>query len=246
MIVTRSQEIPFVEAGDPTAVEQTAEFLADMIDGRLPGFGILPDLEGVETIPDLQEAVHLGHLGITLQAARSMEPTINMPKPRREPRQNPIRPGATGIHLDGRIRNLPPRSKPTMRIRMHTADADNGANVLFALSEPGAFYVPEETAMYQANRDDYDVVHNELEQRGYDPNLFAVHTGKSRSPVRVGDESTHFDDRSVLRGFQMPLSTMVFISGATFGPSTVHSFNNDSEIRHPYISDLLLTSQRAI
>lgn len=242
MFRLESQEILFAHAQDPAAVERTAEFLAQLVDGRLAGFGITSDLQDADLDRLTQEEVHLTHCDLLFSAARTLEPHINPLKNLVGKQRGVIYPpSGPDEHVDVRQRDAHNPTELIMDVRLHTADSENGAEVSLALSEPGLFYPSGEVGGINGRKEDIVPVAKLLEG-GYDLMLFPQHATRSYQRPEITYSPTLLQEKTVISGFQAPLTSIVFISHAAWGPITAHTFHNEDEKRTIMTSDMRLRS----
>jgi len=222
---------------DPDVDKKVAEFLAMVVDFQVPGFGIVHD----RSIGVSQDEVHNWHGNLILDAATLLAPelvtgeifsltsTIDLDM-------------ATLVHIDPIPSIIRAVENQKMLLRLHTTDKDNASHVVLANTAPGINSGIGDRHLYSSKTglpNDYALA------RGYDdqPRIMTADLLKN---INFGSYDPIVTESAVFHYRQNPLSSVVFRSMSSIGPSTAHGFSPIDETnveRNALVSDLYIFTE---
>lgn len=232
----RSRELPYVVDNDPEVIPKLSEVLGRVVDGELPGAGIVSAPDGGRS----QLRAHRRHGLLAAAAFAKATP------PARHTNNPVIRAVeefdyGTPMHAD-RSTHREPRGALELLLRLHTADSFNGSTVRMMLTEAGfSLSEPGDIGQYFPYGPDKN---SERDRRGYDPDSFYTSPEDFIARMPAGTYDPWLTGHDVFEFTQQPLTSVLFRSESSTGPVAAHEFTplDSSHPRTIMYSDLLIES----
>lgn len=225
MFIGQTCELPSVLDSDLAAVDNIAPLLLKLVGAEIPAVGIRHSAQP----NDERLGVHENHKLLIKSALKLVAPSINV-NLNFFASSDVFSDGATSavfepdspIHVDT-IRYSADKELADLHLalRLHTADVDNGADVLLANSSSGLFEENGDDHLFDGS----DTSEQELKERGYE---FTQKLGVNGKLLRLleGHVDPAVCDSPIYTFCQQPLWSVLFRLHTDIGPATIHKFTS--------------------
>lgn len=233
LVVVEHRQVPSIDARDAYAVDGVAEMLCDLVDTKIPVFGI--EDEVVED-PWLAREAHRRHQMLILQAMAIHETGIDTDGIFESQLWEEYR-AETRLHLDFNA-HKPQEGYGVMVLRLLTS----------SLQDAEAIYI---NARREAPLGDIDLYDDEggptpqALERGYAEDLGLLLPKKGFKQAPVGRTAQAYLEPVIYHAPQTPGSSYLFRTRSSLGPATAHGLKNvDLEAqRVSHATNLTIRSQ---
>lgn len=233
--------LPHVSDADPEVEPRLAELLGEVIEGNIPGLGIIR--VGMQMPTHL--SAHKRHCDLVLRAAGYLKPQIDFADTFSDYYLDENRSSESMLHVDPDSSRWLNDGRAELRLRLHTAGIDSESNVVLVNTRTAsARDIGDELLFYGGGSPT-----EKARRYGYDGQPFKRgFFGQDELYKHVLEDVLAVDtihvDQRVYRFTQRPFASVLFRSAAVFGPVAVHSFASPSQSRRDVcMSDLRVFSQ---
>jgi hypothetical protein len=208
-------ELPSVLDNDPAVLGKLAELIGSVIDFDIPAFGI--DHDPSRNLDHWM--THLMHREIILEAASLVSPQIKYDCLFEDVLETDF--GSRTLNHTDLLDFLTPETDQKMILRLHTADAKNGANVTTA--NAGVSFGGDAGDVDLFDEEGHPGLLGQIIHR-YDPDTLILINDEVFDQIPRGSYEPIYSEAEIYHYTQNPLSSIFFRSSTSMGPSTVHGF----------------------